>query len=142
MRSAALEAVVLAQHHHAAVRIGRTIGFSSVAAVATRRLDRGQCVEINIDDGLKRLGGRGASKRVGQGFKPGGIGGLKFDQFSDGIVPTPGPRAAVDWLARADHDLTVRPSGGAPDSELAVQRCSWMSRRWICGLSAWSFSVT
>ena len=29
---------------------------------------------------------------------------LKFDPFSDGIVPTPGPRAAVDWLARADHD--------------------------------------
>ena len=58
---------------------------SSVAAVAARRLDHGQRVKINIDDGLKRLGCRGASKCVGQGFEPGGIGGLKFDQFSDGI---------------------------------------------------------
>jgi hypothetical protein len=77
---------------------------SSVAAVAARRLDRGQRVEINLDDGLKRLGCRGASKCVGQGFELGGIGGLKFDQFSDGIVPTSRPGPAVDWLARADHD--------------------------------------
>ncbi len=100
---------------------------SSVAAVAARRLDHGQRVKINIDDGLKRLGCRGASKCVGQGFEPGGIGGLKFDQFSDGI---------------GGSRLTVRPCGGAPDSELAARRCSGMSRRWICGLSAWSFSVT
>jgi hypothetical protein len=109
---------------------------SSVAAVAARRLDRGQRVEINIDDDLKRLGGRGASKRVGQGFEPGGIGGLKFDQFSDGIVPTPGP---TGWRVRITTDGSA--VCGAPDSGLAARRCSGMSRRWICGLSAWSFSV-
>ena len=74
-RSAALEAVALTQHDAAAVRPAEPIQ-SSVAAVTTGRLDRGECVEIEIDDGQQGVSSRRTLKRVGQRFEPGGVDGL------------------------------------------------------------------
>ena len=52
-RSAALEAVALAQHHEAAVRPADP-SQSSVAAVTLGRLDRGERFEVELNDGLFR----------------------------------------------------------------------------------------
>jgi hypothetical protein len=51
-------------------------GIALVAAVAAGWLDRGERVEVQIDDRLQGLCGRRALKRVGQRFEPGGIGSL------------------------------------------------------------------
>ncbi|ERR1019366_296472 len=58
-RSAALEAVALTQHHEVAGRPAKSLGMS-VATIPARRLVRGQRVEVQIDDRLKRLRGRGS----------------------------------------------------------------------------------
>ena len=50
-RSAALEAVVLAQQNELAVRPAEPFA-SSVAAITTRRLNRGERVEVKINDDL------------------------------------------------------------------------------------------
>ena len=70
-RSAAPEAVVLTQHHRKAVR-------QSVAAIPARRFGRGQFVEAQTDDRLKRLLRRHGLQGLGQCLERGGT-GPKFD---------------------------------------------------------------
>ena len=69
-------------------------GIASVAAVAAWRDDVGECFEIEFDDGLERLGGRGR-----RGFRaslvPGGVFGLQGEQFGNGITPALGSGAFV-----------------------------------------------
>jgi hypothetical protein len=101
-RSAALEAVALTQHHAAAVRPAEPIQ-SSVAAVTTGRLDRGERVEVEIDDGQQGVSSRRTLKRVGQRFELGGVDGLQRKQLGGGIVPTPRAAAAVGSPMRAGH---------------------------------------
>ena len=99
----------------------------SIPAVAAGRLDRGKHVEVEIDNGLKRLGGRRALKRIRQGFEPGGIGGLKFDQFSDGIVPAARAGTTINRPPRSDHDRRVRRLVAQAIAGLVQRRSRWMS---------------
>lgn len=69
--------------------------FGSIAAVAARRLDVGECGEVEIDDVLERLGGCAVAQAVGQGVEPGRVLGLQAEQFGDGVVPALRPAAAV-----------------------------------------------
>jgi hypothetical protein len=68
-RSAALEAVVLAQHHRRAVR-------RSVAAIPAWRFDRRDRLQVEIDDRLQCFGGGCAMERLRQCFEPCGVVGL------------------------------------------------------------------
>jgi hypothetical protein len=96
-RSAALEAVVVTQHHGKAVR-------QSVAAISAWRFDRGEHLEIQIDDGLKGFRCRRFPQRLWQGIEPRGAIGLDVDQFPRGIAPTLDAASAVNRPVRADHD--------------------------------------
>jgi hypothetical protein len=60
----------------------------SVAPVAARWHDCDERVEVEIDNGLKRLGGGTAAQAVGQRIMPSDILGLQLDQPGDGVVPT------------------------------------------------------
>src|SRR6478736_5888670 len=59
----------------------------SIASVATRWLDRGEQIQIEIDDGLQRLRGGGIAQAIRQGVAPGGIFGLQSKQFGHSIGP-------------------------------------------------------
>ena len=59
----------------------------SIAPVAARWHDCDERVEVEIDNGLKRLGGGTIAQAVGQRVVPGGILGLQRDQPGDGVVP-------------------------------------------------------
>jgi hypothetical protein len=141
-RSAGLEAVTLTQHHAAAVRPAGPIQ-SSVAAVTTGRLDRGECVEIEIDDGQQGIGRRRTLKRLGQRFEPGGVDHLQRKQLGDGIVPTPRAAAAVGSSMHAGHRSWLLHSVAQTIASLALgvaQRCiaiGFAATGW-----AWQFSVT
>jgi hypothetical protein len=58
--------------------------YISIASKASRWLDVGEFVEF--DDGLQRLGGGGVAKAVGQGVAPGGVFGLRGEQFGDRVA--------------------------------------------------------
>jgi hypothetical protein len=78
---------------------------SSIAPVAARWHDRHEFFEVEIDNGLKRLGGGTIAQAVGQRVVPGGILGLQRDQLGDGVVPalSSGPsvrRSAVTDLGK------------------------------------------
>jgi len=77
--------------------------FGSVTAIAAWGDDRGEVVEIEVDDGLKRLRRSTVAKAVGQGVGPGGILGLQGEQFGDGVTPALSSAASVDWPAEADQ---------------------------------------
>jgi hypothetical protein len=47
--------------------------YASIASKATRWLDVGEDVKIEIDNGLESLGGGAVAKAVGQGVAPGGV---------------------------------------------------------------------
>ena len=51
----------------------RVATHGSVAPKAARRLNAGQLVEIEIDDGLQRLAGGAVAQRLGQRVEPSGI---------------------------------------------------------------------
>jgi hypothetical protein len=76
----------------------------SVAAVTARRLDRGERVEVQIDDCLKRLRGGRSPKRLRQGIEPCQTTDLDVGQFTHGIAPTLDAAPAVHRSACADHD--------------------------------------
>ena len=44
-----------------------------ITAEPARRLDGGQFVQIEIDDGLQRLAGGSLARGFGQGLEPGGV---------------------------------------------------------------------
>jgi len=77
--------------------------FGSVTAITTGRDDRGEVVEVEIDDGLKRLGGGAVAQAFGQGFGPGDIFSLQGEQSGDGVTPTLGAAAPVGGLSIANH---------------------------------------
>ena len=64
-----------------------------VTAVASGRLDIGEGNEVEIDDGLKRVGRRAVAQAVGQCREPIGIFGLQRQQFDDCVTPTLGAAA-------------------------------------------------
>ncbi|HEY3797162.1 MAG TPA: hypothetical protein VGL58_02330, partial [Caulobacteraceae bacterium] len=77
--------------------------FGSITAIAAWGDDRGEVVEIEVDDGLKRLRRSTVAKAVGQGVGPGGILGLQGEQFGDGVTPALSSAASVRRLAIADR---------------------------------------
>jgi hypothetical protein len=54
-------------------------GVSSVPAVAARQRDRGERVEVKIDNGLQSFGGRRALQRVSRASSQAALGGLQRD---------------------------------------------------------------
>jgi hypothetical protein len=78
--------------------------YASIASKAARRLDFGENVKIELDDGLESLGGGAVTKAVGQGVAPGGVFGLQGEQFGDGVVPSLRSGASVRRTAIADGE--------------------------------------
>ena len=76
--------------------------YASITPKATRRLNVGEDVKIELDDGLQCLGGGAVTKAVGQGVAPGGVFGLQGEQFGDGVVPSLRSGASVRRTAIAD----------------------------------------
>jgi hypothetical protein len=60
----------------------------SIAPVTTRWYDCDECVEVEIDYGLKCLGGGTIAQAVGQRIMPSDILCLQLDQPGDGVGPT------------------------------------------------------
>src|ERR1019366_1832893 len=92
--------VVFSQQHWHAVRPAE----QSVAAVTTRRFNRGQNVEAQIDNRLKSLRRRCSSQRLWQGVEPCGATRLDVDQFARGIAPTLDAAPAINRPTRANDD--------------------------------------
>ena len=87
--------------------------YASIASKATRRLDVGEDIKIELDDGLESLGGGAVAKAVGQGVAPGGVFGLQGEQFGDGVVPSLRSGASIGRSAIADQRMTsARLAGG------------------------------
>jgi len=101
-RSAALEALPLTAA--SSERRGSDGELSSVPAIAARRRDRRQSIEVEFNNGLERVGGRGATQRLWQGLKPGGVGGLKRQQFGNRVVPALWPGPPLDRLAQLNNN--------------------------------------
>jgi hypothetical protein len=76
----------------------------SVPAITARRRDSRQRIEIEFSNGLERVGGRRAAQRLWQGFKPGGVGGLKRQQFGNRVVPALWPGPAIGRLGRLHNN--------------------------------------
>ena len=122
---------------------------SSIASVASRWHDCGERVEVEIDDGLKGLGGDTIAQAVGQRVMPGGILGLQRDQLGDGVVPTlsSGPsvrRPTVTdlgkrlvGLATGAIDLMSVSSPGEPGKGSKARALPWTRQ----GRSPWNQSV-
>jgi len=72
-----------------------TVVKHSVAAIAARRHDRREVGEIEIDDRLEGVVGRGVAQTVGQRLMLGDELGLEREQFGDGVAPAPRATAAV-----------------------------------------------
>jgi hypothetical protein len=53
-----------------------SLRYGSIAAVATRRLDIGEDIKIEIGDGVQGLGSGAVAEAVWQGVAPGGVFGL------------------------------------------------------------------
>jgi hypothetical protein len=76
--------------------------YASITSKATRRLDVGEDVEIELDDGLESLGGGAVAKAVGQGVAPGGVFGLQGEQFGDRVARALRSGASIHRSAIAD----------------------------------------
>ena len=87
--------------------------YGSVASVATWWLDVGEVGEIEVDDGLERLGRGGLAQRVWQPIGPGSVFGLQGEQLGDGVVPALRPAAAVGRPAIADSSSRLLGLAGA-----------------------------
>ncbi len=77
--------------------------YASIASKPTRRLDVGEDIKIEIDNGLESLGSGAVAKIVGQGVEPGGVFGLQGEQFGDGVVPSLWSSASIGWSEIADQ---------------------------------------
>jgi hypothetical protein len=77
--------------------------YASIASKATWRLDVGEDIKIEIDDGLESLGGGAVAKAVGQGVAPGGVFGLQGEQFGDSVAPSLRSGASIGRSAIADQ---------------------------------------
>src|SRR5580693_5540852 len=101
-RSAALEALALTLA--SSERRGSDREPRSVPAVTARRGDRRQRIEVEFNNGREGVGGRRAAQRLWQGFEPGGVGGLKRQQFGNRVVPALWPGPAIGRLARLHNN--------------------------------------
>ena len=81
----------------------------SVPPVSAWGLDRLEFFEVEVVDGLQRLGSSPLLKAVGQGLEPGPIFRLESDQGGDSVAPALGPASAVGGSTVMDH----RPGGSA-----------------------------
>jgi hypothetical protein len=77
--------------------------YASIASKTTRRLDVGEDVKIELDDGVQCFGGGAVAEAVGHGVAPGGVFGLQGEQFGDRIVPSLWSGASVRRSAIADQ---------------------------------------
>src|SRR5208283_218057 len=75
-----------------------------ITAITTRRADLGEDREIEIGDGLQRLGHGGAAQAVRQCHEPIGILGLQRQQHVGRVIPTLDTAAPVDRPARPGHN--------------------------------------
>jgi hypothetical protein len=83
--------------------------YASIVSKATRRLDFSENVKIELEDGLESLGGGAVTEAVGQGVAPGGVFGLKGEQFGDGVVPSLRAWSPSGWRPRSQTDSHVSP---------------------------------
>ena len=75
----------------------------SIAAIATRRLDVGEDIKIEIGDGVQDLGGGAVAEAIWQGVAPGGVLGLQSEQFGDRVTPALRPGASICRPAPSDR---------------------------------------
>ena len=69
----------------------------SVTAIAERRLNRGDGVQIEIDHLLKCRRGGAVAQAFGQGFEPRGAFGLDRDHLGQRVVPAPARLRRAAW---------------------------------------------
>ena len=77
---------------------------TSITAIAARRLDLGESIEVVIDDRLQRHRCGTFAEALGQRIEPCGTFGLDCEHFGEGVVPAPGPAPPVHRLAVFDHN--------------------------------------
>src|SRR6266436_1437271 len=93
---------------------------SSIPAETPWRFDRLEFVEIEVDDGLQRLGGGAILKALGQDLEPLAILALEGEQQSDGIAPAPGTASAVGRSPVVDHRPGRGAGGAMPSLSLGI----------------------
>jgi hypothetical protein len=94
--------------------------------------DRNELVEIEIDDGLKRVAGGAVADGLGKRVEPGEVFGPQNDEVGDGVAPALGPAAAIDRPAVSDD----RCAGMArPVARLALGACERLITDWLA--TAW-----
>jgi hypothetical protein len=84
---------------------------------ATRRLDGGQFVEVEIEDGLQGLPGGGVAQRFGQRLEPSHVVALQGDELGDRVAPALMAAAAIDWPPVADD----RGTGGDVPNDVEIR---------------------
>ena len=77
------------------------VGAPLITSIAAWWFDGGECLEVEIDDGLQGFGGGCVAEAVGQGVDPGGVVGLQRQQFGDGVAPALRPGASIGRAAVA-----------------------------------------
>jgi hypothetical protein len=116
--------------------------FGSVTAITTGRDDRGEVAEIEVDDGLKRLGSGAVAQAVGQAVGPGGVLGLRGEQLGDGIAPALGAAAPICGPAVAKHGRRLLGELAGTMASLALGIAQGMFTLGLATSRHGAFSVT
>jgi hypothetical protein len=103
--------------HHRRL-LGRTFGALpssvSISAIATWRLDCGEGIEVEIDDGLEGGGGGRVAQGIRQSLAPSGVFRLQGEQLGDGVAPALWSGAPVGGAAVSENGCgLLRPATGA-----------------------------
>jgi hypothetical protein len=112
----------------------------SIASEAARRLDGGEFVEIEIDNGLQSLSGGAMAGGFGHSGEPIGVFGLQGEQFDHRGLPSLNPRAPVGRSAIADEGSRSMAGAiagltlGSGESALAKRPASGLAVWGACGL--------
>ena len=95
----------------------------SVAVITACSFDRGQVVELQIDNRLQGGRGRRVAQRVRQGLEPSCISSPKDKQFIDRVVPPLRPGPAVNGAGRAPFRWRERHvASGTPEPVCGLDR--------------------
>jgi hypothetical protein len=84
------------------------------------RFDSLEFVEVEVVDGLQRLGGGAFLKAFGQGLEPRPVLGLEGKQDSDGIMPSPSSASVVNGSPAVDHWQGCGTGGAVPGLSLGI----------------------
>ena len=112
----------------------------SIASIATGRLNVGEGIKIEIDNGVQGLGGGAVAEAIWQGVAPGGVLGLQSEQFGDRVTPALRSGASICRSAIADRGkwLLLLPAGTVPGLSFGITQSVApfrLAASWHCGFS-------